>query len=522
MGRVMSIVDQIEQIIENTDFDITSYVCPNDDTGFMLEDMKDYYRILYAVGCAVEPQKILVFNVAFGYGAMALLNAAPDASLEGVHSPFSSSCSVDWSNELISHFAYAKTVEPSSQVKYETYDLIELVGIGDGDYIFMTLERYACRSRWFVVSYDWLSINDTMALAFWIRKYNKLIRSTHMLPSRKGLWLIEMQSPSGQTLSSDSLKYKDIEQYYTGEYFLTDCGGYPQFRRSQGKELAEPRLMTICEIVSPVEGKRILDVGCGRGELAYALALKGAEVVAIDYAEGAVSLAQKTYQELDVCKSRQLVFEQRDLFAAEFDSQFDIVIAADFIEHIDSSLEQMAIRKLHAFLKPGGKLIIHTAPNLLNYRYTYKKRRQLAKLALSYLPPNPRSYYEQIVHINEQTPARLKRLLRRSFPHALIWVASDLDPCGTLLNKSRNGILTQGLSIFSVASDSELIKEEIVEKLSRLDSQMNWSNMADNIAHKVANAIGNECKNKISLRSLINIAGYVRNNLTNIIKKRNK
>jgi 2-polyprenyl-3-methyl-5-hydroxy-6-metoxy-1,4-benzoquinol methylase len=469
---MMSVIDMIESIKLDAPFDIVSYACPEDQASYLLEDMRDHFNTLHAVGKAIAPDRILGCNICYGYGAAALLHAAPGASYEGLHAAASPDHAVAWAEQMLA--AYPKAcMAAESSLLHETYDLMEISGTGDGDYLFSTLERYACRSSWFVASMNMMAVNDTMALSFWLRKYHKLIRHAHLLPTRQGIWLVEMKEASGRTLSPDTLSYKDTEQFYTGEYFLTDCGGFPQFRKSNGLELSEPRLVAIYALASPGPGMRILDVGCGRGELAFALAQAGAEVLAIDYSADAAALARNTYGELEICKSRKLIFEQQDLFAAEFVGQFDLVIAADFIEHIDSALEETAIRKLHAFLKPGGKLIIHTAPNLLNYRYAYKKRRQLAQRAGSYLPPNPRTFYEQVVHINEQTPARLRRLLRRSFSSAVTWVASDPDARGTLAHDRRNDLMVQGLSIFSVASDVPVRREEILDKLSQRQVEMN-------------------------------------------------
>src|SRR5512133_1640595 len=143
---MMSVIESIERVKAAAEFDITAYVCPKDDAGFMLEDMRDHYRTLYAIGCAVAPERILSCNLTFGYGAVSLLTAAPSASFEGVHSPVTSSHALDWSEKLVTSFSHALIVASGSRLQHDTYDLTEVSGSGDGDYIFTTLERYACRS----------------------------------------------------------------------------------------------------------------------------------------------------------------------------------------------------------------------------------------------------------------------------------------------------------------------------------------------------------------------------------------
>lgn len=465
-----SVIDMIEKLKSEAPFDIVPYVCPDDDAGYMLEDLRDHFNTLHAVARTIAPERIIGFNTGYGYGAAALLHGAPGASYEGVGV---SEHAAAWTRQLISAYPKVSLTAEGRPAVNGTWDLMEISGVCDGDYLFTTLERYACRSRWFAVSINLMAVNDSIAFSFWLIKYHKLVKYAHLIPTRQGLWLVEMHNVPGQASTTGNLNYKDVEQFYTGEYFLTDCGGYPQFRKFKGKELAEPRLVVIYNMVSPEPGMQILDVGCGRGELAFALAKSGATVHAIDYSADAANLAKSTYGDLEICRSGRLTFEQQDLFAAEFAGQFDVIIAADFIEHIDSALEEVAIKKLRDSLKPGGRLIIHTAPNLLNYRYAYKRRRKLAGEAGAYLPPNPRTFYEQMVHINEQTPARLNRLMRRTFPAVLTWVASDPDPRGSLMDKRRNGILIHGLSIFSIASDASVTRQEILDRLYPQQAGMN-------------------------------------------------
>lgn len=465
-GETMpSIFDTIESLKTDFPFDILPFACPHDETGYLLCDFKDHFNTLHAVARAISPSTILGCNIQFGYAAAALLTAVPNAIYSTVTAPHTPDHATSWAAALVKSFTAEVMEKEGYTLSCKSYDLIDVNGTGDGDYLFETLDRYACRCRWFAVSLEHATPQDSMALALWTRKYRNIVRRASFLPTMKGLWLFEMKFPDKESSNTEEADYKGLEQYYTSEYFLTDCGGYPQFRKFQGKELAEPRLMTIYNLVAPKPGMCILDVGCGRGELAFALAQAGAKVHAIDYSADAANLAKSTYGALDICKDGRLVFEHQDLFTAGFDCRFDAIIAADFIEHIDSKLEEAAVGKLRGFLKPGGRLIIHTAPNLLNYRYEYKKRRHLAQQAGSYLPPNPRTFYEQVVHINEQTPARLKRLMKRSFPSNVTWVASDPCPLGTLLDKRRDGILIQGLSIFSIASDMQLKEQDIFDRL---------------------------------------------------------
>ena len=48
------------------------------------------------------------------------------------------------------------------------------------------------------------------------------------------------------------------------------------------------------ELARPGPGDRVLDVGCGRGEMVFQSAARGAEVVGFDFSEAAIAIAEET------------------------------------------------------------------------------------------------------------------------------------------------------------------------------------------------------------------------------------
>ena len=70
---------------------------------------------------------------------------------------------------------------------------------------------------------------------------------------------------------------------YTEEYFLTACEGYEEFIESEGVHLSR-RLNDAFEVAQVEPGMRVLDVGCGRGEIIRHCIRLGIEVFGIDYA----------------------------------------------------------------------------------------------------------------------------------------------------------------------------------------------------------------------------------------------
>lgn len=103
-------------------------------------------------------------------------------------------------------------------------------------------------------------------------------------------------------------------------------------------------------------GKRVLDVGCGGGILAEAMARKGASVTGIDLSEKALRVAQ-----LHLLESRLVV--RYELASAEehakaHEGEFDAVTCMELLEHVpDPSSTVAACARL---AKPGGRVFFST------------------------------------------------------------------------------------------------------------------------------------------------------------------
>ena len=97
----------------------------------------------------------------------------------------------------------------------------------------------------------------------------------------------------------------------------------------------------------------------------------------------------------------------------------------DVVEHLHPHELARVLDEVHRVLRPGGQLIAHTMPNLWYYRWGYPLYRVVQRLRGQHLPTNPRerwSYSE--VHVNEQTPLSLYRVLRQSNFATRFWLRS--------------------------------------------------------------------------------------------------
>jgi SAM-dependent methyltransferase len=108
------------------------------------------------------------------------------------------------------------------------------------------------------------------------------------------------------------------------------------------------------ERVRPRE--RVLDVGSGKGELAYDVAVRsGAEVVGIDVKPESIAFARERFAHARVS------FVEGDALDTVPAGPFDVVVLSNVIEHLDSRVE--LLRRIVAELRPDRVLIRVPAEN---------------------------------------------------------------------------------------------------------------------------------------------------------------
>jgi hypothetical protein len=83
---------------------------------------------------------------------------------------------------------------------------------------------------------------------------------------------------------------------------------------------------------------------------------------------------------------------------------------ADVIEHLQPWEAKIVVHKCRGFLKPEGKIIINTSPNVWFLKYAYPILR-FFNIALKFNDPGPYLECYGEVHVFEQSPLTLKTLL---------------------------------------------------------------------------------------------------------------
>lgn len=133
-------------------------------------------------------------------------------------------------------------------------------------------------------------------------------------------------------------------------------------------------MQVISRMFSNVGAARILDIGCGNGELSEILIRRGMNVVSTDLGFDSIRRASRIINDrLARRKSSSglnpsVRFVQGDIYRLPYgDSSFDAVVASEIIEHLDNPMD--AFSEAARVLRPGGYLIIST-PYKEILRYT--------------------------------------------------------------------------------------------------------------------------------------------------------
>lgn len=118
-----------------------------------------------------------------------------------------------------------------------------------------------------------------------------------------------------------------------------------------------PLRLAWIENMVPLKGLRVLDVGCGGGILADAMARKGADVLGIDLASKALKVAQLHALE---AQTEGVAYQEisAEALAAEQPGSFDVVTCMEMLEHVpDPSL---VVKACATLVKPGGHVFFST------------------------------------------------------------------------------------------------------------------------------------------------------------------
>ena len=418
----------------------------------------NYYRMKWAIARTLQPASILEIGVRYGYSAAAFLDACPNAEYLGIDIDSDdfggAKGAIQWAAKITAgykaKFLVADT-QKMTQFPGTVYDLIHVDGQQDGDGSFHDLQLAIRQGRFVLVDgYFWTQQNFHSINEF-LFTYRDLLDYYVVVPGYAGELLIKSRLGLEKGSAPSIQSSEDLRHTYSSDYYLEDCGGFDEYKRTGGKELQDLRLAAVAALATLRPQGRVLDLGCGRGELAHHFASEGRQVTAIDYSSDAVHLTEQTFQGDPDLRSRVEVLEA-NVVEWQPSGSYDLVTASDLIEHLTPAELDVVYGNVASHLATDGLFIIHTYPNLWYLKYEHARKRRIAASVGAYLPREPRTRYELLMHINEQNPRALKRQLSKHFPHVLLWFGEAGNEGASLLRHFSHREMASAPDLWAIAS----------------------------------------------------------------------
>jgi ubiquinone/menaquinone biosynthesis C-methylase UbiE len=211
-------------------------------------------------------------------------------------------------------------------------------------------------------------------------------------------------------------------EIYNREYLLSaNLEGYQEYLQGTLSAIKQKQL----QMLSLTADSELLEIGFGRGEFLRHCAARCRHATGIYYSPAACEIARQTLQgvpnaEVQVADCRALPFAA---------ASFDRVYAGDVIEHLSFADGTTMLREAWRVLRPGGYLLVHTAPNAVFIRYVYPLARLLLRLVN---PESIRNLDRHLeigahVHVFEFSLPSLRRIARDAgLADARAWIDADL------------------------------------------------------------------------------------------------
>lgn len=137
---------------------------------------------------------------------------------------------------------------------------------------------------------------------------------------------------------------------------LTSDAPVSKIRETVRRGRDEMRALMLSRLPADLTGQRVLDAGCGAGQMTAELAARGAEVLAIDISPALVDIAE---QRLPGEHRHRVTFTSGDMLNAEL-GHFDHVIAMDSLIYYDATDISNALTTLEN--RTGSTIVFTVAP----------------------------------------------------------------------------------------------------------------------------------------------------------------
>jgi len=191
-------------------------------------------------------------------------------------------------------------------------------------------------------------------------------------------------------MNQDKIKQQQMKSYYNNTFYES----IPHSFADRETRFNQYMVKNVLSIYYPKKHEKIIDLGCGWGNISLALQKRGFSVLGIDYSEDSINLCKKTAEKLDLDSSRFICRDATDTGLKS--NSFDVVYCADLVEHLYPAVYDELLIEVYRLLKKGGEFVIYT-PNPSHLFEIMKKHNIILKKVVS--------------HVDYKTMKRLKSSL---------------------------------------------------------------------------------------------------------------
>jgi len=158
-------------------------------------------------------------------------------------------------------------------------------------------------------------------------------------------------------MQKDEIKQNKMKEYYNSScYFEKAKHNFPGSKNRFNKYM----IKNVFKIYYPQKNEKILDMGCGWGNISLVLQKEKFNITGLDYSTTAIDICKKSAKKLNLDDSKFICKNATDT-GLESES-FDVIYCADLVEHLYPKIYNDLTKEAHRILKRGGKFVIYT-PN---------------------------------------------------------------------------------------------------------------------------------------------------------------
>ena len=161
--------------------------------------------------------------------------------------------------------------------------------------------------------------------------------------------------------------YNRLREFYNkSKYYVNTKHNFAE----SNNRFRKYTLKNVFSIYFPSNNEKVLDIGCGWGNISLELQKNKIDVIGIDYSKKAIEICQKSAENLNLNPEKFICADATSMgFKKE---RFDAVYCSDIVEHLYPEIYYKMIMEIFRVLKKNGRLIIYT-PNPKHYIEILKK-----------------------------------------------------------------------------------------------------------------------------------------------------